>query len=60
MIGAVNNRPLRAEAIFAQKKIYFEKFSKTEVVSITLRLRQIHGQSLKEVGCSKSNATHHC
>ena len=44
---------------FRSEKIYFEKFSKTKVVSITFRLRQIHGHSLKEVDCSNSNATHH-
>lgn len=46
MIGAVENGPLRAEAIFARKKIilqYFEKHT-LKVVLITFRLRQIHGQ----------------
>lgn len=38
---------MRAEAIFTLKN-YFERVLKTKVVSITFRLGQIHGQSLKE------------
>lgn len=38
---------MRAEAIFTLKN-YFERVLKTKVVSITFRLGQIHGQTLKE------------
>ena len=41
--------PSGAEVIFLPKKFIFEIFSKTNVVSITFRLRYIHGQSLKEI-----------
>ena len=47
------------EAIFTRIKIYFAKFWKTKVVSTTLRLRQIHGQSLKEIDFSNRNEPDH-
>ena len=47
------------EAIFTRIKIYFAEFWKTKVVSTTLRLRQIHGQSLKEINFSNRNGSDH-
>ena len=56
MISAIKKGRSRAEAIFSRKKSYCN-IRKNQAGSITFRLRQIHGQSLKEIDFFNRNSS---